>query len=104
MTSEGSRQFHVDVENEEWKVDPLRDMKETLAIRKEIICCTTRGDPRSRCRTSMMHLTGLAKPNIDFEVWVYAQIAATDVELFTIVILAHVTISLTLDLLVDNEL
>lgn len=56
-----------------------------------------------------MHSAELVKPSDldassgkkskrDFEV------SATDVELFTTVILAHVTISLTKDLLVDHEL
>jgi translation initiation factor 4A len=41
-TLEGSRQFYVAIEKEEWKLDTLCDLYETLTITQAIIYCNTR--------------------------------------------------------------
>ncbi|SBT41819.1 helicase 45, putative (eIF4A) [Plasmodium ovale wallikeri] len=42
LTLEGIRQFYVAVEKEEWKLDTLCDLYETLTITQSIIYCNTR--------------------------------------------------------------
>lgn len=42
LTLEGIRQFYVAIEKEEWKVDTLCDLYETLTITQAIIYCNTR--------------------------------------------------------------
>merc|ERR1711904_356861 len=42
LTLEGIRQFYVAIEKEEWKLDTLCDLYETLAITQAIIYCNTR--------------------------------------------------------------
>ncbi|CAF4183568.1 unnamed protein product, partial [Adineta steineri] len=42
VTLEGIRQFYVTVEREEWKLDTLCDLYETLTITQAIIFCNTR--------------------------------------------------------------
>merc|ERR1719334_408307 len=42
LTLEGIRQFYVDVEREEWKLDTLCDLYETLTITQAVIFCNTR--------------------------------------------------------------
>merc|ERR1712141_778190 len=42
LTLEGIRQFYVAVEKEEWKIDTLCDLYETLSITQAIIYCNTR--------------------------------------------------------------
>merc|ERR1719213_97218 len=42
LTLEGIRQFYVDVSKEDWKLDTLCDLYETLTITKAIIYCNTR--------------------------------------------------------------
>mmetsp|Transcript_57720 Transcript_57720/g.126463 ORF Transcript_57720/g.126463 Transcript_57720/m.126463 type:complete len:392 (+) Transcript_57720:116-1291(+) len=42
LTLEGIRQFYVAVEKEEWKLDTLCDLYETLTITQAIIYCNTR--------------------------------------------------------------
>lgn len=42
LTLEGIRQFHVNVEKEEWKLDTLCDLYETLAITQSVIFANTR--------------------------------------------------------------
>lgn len=42
LTLEGIRQFYVSVDREEWKVDTLCDLYETLTITQAIIYCNTR--------------------------------------------------------------
>jgi len=42
LTLEGIRQFYVAIEKEEWKVDTLVDLYETLTITQAIIYCNTR--------------------------------------------------------------
>jgi len=42
LTLEGIRQFYVAIEKEEWKVDTLIDLYETLTITQAIIYCNTR--------------------------------------------------------------
>jgi len=42
LTLEGIRQFYVAVEREEWKLDTLCDLYETLTITQAIIYCNTR--------------------------------------------------------------
>merc|ERR1712232_1357245 len=42
LTLEGIRQFHVAIEKEEWKLDTLCDLYETLTITQAIIYCNTR--------------------------------------------------------------
>lgn len=42
LTLEGIRQFYVAIEKEEWKLDTLNDLYETVAITSAIIYCNTR--------------------------------------------------------------
>merc|ERR1712045_689029 len=42
LTLEGIRQFYVAVEKEDWKIDTLCDLYETLTITQAIIYCNTR--------------------------------------------------------------
>jgi len=42
LTLEGIRQFYVAIEKEEWKLDTLSDLYETLTITQAIIYCNTR--------------------------------------------------------------
>merc|ERR1712137_1406187 len=42
LTLEGIRQFYVAIEKEEWKIDTLCDLYETLTITQAIIYCNTR--------------------------------------------------------------
>jgi translation initiation factor 4A len=42
LTLEGIRQFFVQVEKEEWKMDTLCDLYETLTITQAVIFCNTR--------------------------------------------------------------
>merc|ERR1711894_650248 len=42
LTLEGIRQFYVTIEREEWKLDTLCDLYETLTITQAIIYCNTR--------------------------------------------------------------
>lgn len=42
LTLEGIRQFYVGIEKEEWKLDTLCDLYETLTISQAIIYCNTR--------------------------------------------------------------
>jgi translation initiation factor 4A len=42
LTLEGIKQFYVSVEKEEWKLDTLCDLYETLTITQAIIYCNTR--------------------------------------------------------------
>merc|ERR1712014_18669 len=42
LTWEGIRQFYISVEREEWKLDTLCDLHETLTITQAVIFCNTR--------------------------------------------------------------
>merc|ERR1712135_162894 len=42
LTLEGIKQFYVQVEREEWKLDTLCDLYETLTITQAVIFCNTR--------------------------------------------------------------
>jgi translation initiation factor 4A len=42
LTLEGIKQFYIDVEEEEWKLDTLCDLYETLTITQTIIYCNSR--------------------------------------------------------------
>ena len=42
LTLEGIKQFYVNVEKEEWKLETLCDLYETLAITQSIIFANTR--------------------------------------------------------------
>ena len=42
LTLEGIRQFYISVEREEWKLDTLCDLYETLTITQAIIYCNTK--------------------------------------------------------------
>ena len=42
LTLEGIKQFYVNVEKEEWKLDTLCDLYETLAITQSVIFANTR--------------------------------------------------------------
>merc|ERR1712087_30720 len=42
LTLEGIQQFYVAIEKEEWKLDTLCDLYETLTITQAIIYCNTR--------------------------------------------------------------
>eukprot|EP00055_Hartaetosiga_balthica_P003169 m.6739 g.6739 ORF g.6739 m.6739 type:complete len:410 (+) comp2647_c0_seq1:91-1320(+) len=42
LTLEGIRQFYVDVQKEEWKLETLADLYETLMVSQAVIFCNTR--------------------------------------------------------------
>ena len=42
LTLEGTRQFYVAIEKEDWKIDTLRDFHKTLTITQASIYCNTR--------------------------------------------------------------
>merc|ERR1712139_352571 len=42
LTLEGIRQFYIAIDREEWKVDTLCDLYESLTISQAIIYCSTR--------------------------------------------------------------
>lgn len=42
LTLEGIKQFFVDVGREEWKLDTLCDLYDTLSITQAVIFCNTR--------------------------------------------------------------
>merc|ERR1712137_564046 len=42
LTLEGIRQFYIQIEREEWKLDTLCDLYETLTITQAVIFCNTR--------------------------------------------------------------
>merc|ERR1711890_162006 len=42
LTLEGIRQFYVSVEREEWKLDTLCDLYDTLTITQAVIFCNTK--------------------------------------------------------------
>ncbi|PAA76420.1 hypothetical protein BOX15_Mlig000514g2, partial [Macrostomum lignano] len=42
LTLEGIRQFYIDVERDDWKLDTLCDLYETLTIAQAVIFCNTR--------------------------------------------------------------
>merc|ERR1712137_190185 len=42
LTLEGIRQFYINVEKEDWKLDTLSDLYETLTITQAVIFCNTR--------------------------------------------------------------
>jgi len=42
LTLEGIKQFYINVDSEEWKLDPLCDLYETLTITQAVIFCNTR--------------------------------------------------------------
>ncbi|XP_010502017.1 PREDICTED: eukaryotic initiation factor 4A-2-like [Camelina sativa] len=46
LTLEGIKQFYVNVEKEEWKLETLCDLYETLAITQSVIFVNTRRKPR----------------------------------------------------------
>jgi hypothetical protein len=48
LTLEGIKQFYVNVEKEEWKLDTLCDLYETLAITQSVIFANTRRKVRAR--------------------------------------------------------
>ena len=52
LTLEGIKQFYVNVEKEEWKLETLCDLYETLAITQSVIFANTR---RKVCAT-LKHL------------------------------------------------
>eukprot|EP00957_Ditylum_brightwellii_P052743 3998060-Ditylum_brightwellii.AAC.1 len=43
LNLDGIRQFYIVTEKEEWKLDTLCDLYETLTINQAIIYCNTRG-------------------------------------------------------------
>ena len=47
LTLEGIKQFYVNVEKEEWKLDTLCDLYETLAITQSVIFANTRRKVRA---------------------------------------------------------
>jgi translation initiation factor 4A len=52
LTLEGIKQFYVMVEKEEWKLDTLCDLYETLAITQSVIFANTRRKVRKLPRNS----------------------------------------------------
>jgi hypothetical protein len=53
LTLEGIKQFYVNVEREEWKLDTLCDLYETLAITQSVIFANTRRKVCSRLSASL---------------------------------------------------
>jgi hypothetical protein len=53
LTLEGIKQFYVNVEREEWKLDTLCDLYETLAITQSVIFANTRRKVCSRMSVSL---------------------------------------------------
>lgn len=51
LTLEGIKQFYVNIEKEEWKLDTLCDLYETLAITQSVIFANTRRKVRPRGRS-----------------------------------------------------
>ena len=49
LTLEGIKQFYVNVEKEEWKLDTLCDLYETLAITQSVIFANTRRKVGAAC-------------------------------------------------------
>ena len=49
LTLEGIKQFYVNVEKEDWKLDTLCDLYETLAITQSVIFANTRRKASARC-------------------------------------------------------
>merc|ERR550537_1190666 len=47
LTLEGIRQYYVAIENEDWKLDTLCDLYETLTITQAIIYCNTKNKATS---------------------------------------------------------
>lgn len=47
LTLEGIKQFYVNVEKEDWKLDTLCDLYETLAITQSVIFANTRRKVRA---------------------------------------------------------
>lgn len=56
LTLEGIKQFYVNVEKEEWKLDTLCDLYETLAITQSVIFANT----RRKVRRHLLALAGAA--------------------------------------------
>ena len=56
LTLEGIKQFYVNVEREEWKLDTLCDLYETLAITQSVIFANTRRKVPSPILRSMLLL------------------------------------------------
>lgn len=54
LTLEGIKQFYVNVEREEWKLDTLCDLYETLAITQSVIFANTRRKVPSPSLRSML--------------------------------------------------
>ena len=54
LTLEGIKQFYVKVEREEWKLDTLCDLYETLAITQSVIFANTRRKVPSPSLRSML--------------------------------------------------
>ena len=52
LTLEGIKQFYVNVEKEEWKLDTLSDLYETVAITQSVIFANTRRKVCFRCCSS----------------------------------------------------
>ena len=49
LTLEGIKQFYVNVEKEEWKLDTLSDLYETVAITQSVIFANTRRKVPAGC-------------------------------------------------------
>ena len=64
LTLEGIKQFYVNVEKEEWKLDTLCDLYETLAITQSVIFANTRRKVLlSLCLVQACLLAALALPS-----------------------------------------
>ena len=64
LTLEGIKQFYVNVEKEEWKLDTLCDLYETLAITQSVIFANTRRKVRCCCLQELVsQLTELCETN-----------------------------------------
>ena len=67
LTLEGIKQFYVNVEREEWKLDTLCDLYETLAITQSVIFANTRR--KVLCCCPAMNLCYLARASFDLPAW-----------------------------------
>ncbi|KAH9311289.1 hypothetical protein KI387_026324, partial [Taxus chinensis] len=56
LTLEGTKQFFVAVEREEWKFDTLCDLYDTLTITQAVIFCNTKRKRRCRAIISQFRL------------------------------------------------
>ena len=67
LTLEGIKQFYVNVEREEWKLDTLCDLYETLAITQSVIFANTRR--KVFCCCPAMNIYCLSRASFALPAW-----------------------------------